>query len=201
MSTTTHLATTITTIYAAVLNAAGLTPTFAAKVVGRVAERVELMFDALEREDFVARFKELVEAGYAVDVAAHKAACEIVPDYLVEAAALRGGGWDALYGDRADGPDVDRARPDYRQGTAGELIVGDGLRLVDFFHAYAAPDLDRPLVVTKVTPHAEHPVLLYVEVIDRGSMVHEALGNLPDGVAEMVATLVFNTSDAVLIRR
>lgn len=199
---TTHLAATITSIYAAVLNAAGLEATFAAKVVGRVAERVELMFDALEREDFVARVADLVEAGYAIDVAAHKAAVEIVPDFLVEAARVKGGGWDALYGDRADaGVDVAAGRPDYRKGTAGELVTGDGLRLVDFFHAYAAPDLDRPLVATKITPHAEHPTLIYVEVIDRGSMVHEALGNLPDGVAETVATLVFNTTDPVLIRR
>lgn len=198
---TTHLDATITTLYSTILTATGLTPAFAAKVIARLAERVELMYDETEREAFVSRTQQLMaDHGYAVDVAAQMAAREIVDDGLLEMARAKGGGWDALYGE-TDDETVDTNRPDYRRGVAGDLVVGDGLRLVDFFHAYAAPDLDRPLVVTKVTPHRDHPTLIYVDIIDRASMVHEAMGNLPDGVAETVATLVFNLEDRVLIRR
>ena len=48
---TTHLDATITTIYATILTAADLTPGFAAKVIARIAERVELMYDDQEREE------------------------------------------------------------------------------------------------------------------------------------------------------
>lgn len=202
---TTHLAEAIATIYISILNEDGLTVDFAAKVIGRVAERVELMFDALEREDFVARVAQLIDVeGYVIDVAAHKAAREIVPDYLVEAAAAKGGGWAALYGPDvdADAPIIDgHPRPDYKAATAGDLEVGDGLRLIEFFHAYTGTDLDQPLTVTKISGHPASPQIIAVSVIDRASMVHEAMGNLPDGVAETVATLIFGVTDAVLLRR
>lgn len=83
-------------------------------------------------------------------------------------------------------------RPDYFYGTAGELWEGDGFRLIA-----PSADLDRPLVAARVDAFEG---LVSISLIDRSSMVNEALGNLPSGVAEVVETIVLNESDQVLIR-
>jgi hypothetical protein len=83
---------------------------------------------------------------------------------------------------------------DYFVGTAAELEAGDGCRLLPPVPAA----LGAPLVVTAVETLDERT--LAVSVIDRHSMVDEALGNLPPGVAEVVETVVLSRSNVVLIR-
>lgn len=83
---------------------------------------------------------------------------------------------------------------DYFVGTAAELVEGDGTRLLP----PVPVSLCGPLVVTAVEDLGDST--LAVSVIDRASMVHEALGNLPPGVAEVVETVVLSSSNVVLIR-
>lgn len=85
---------------------------------------------------------------------------------------------------------------DYFVGTVAEVVEHDGVRLVP--NGCGIPvDLVCPLVVTDVSAIGG---LVSLSVIDRASMVDEALGNLPEGVAMAVATLVYNEDEPILIR-
>lgn len=216
---TTALTSALTAIYAAILHEDGLTSDLADRVVAEVAERVALMYDLAEVAEFVAEVDRLVnQGGYVIDVAAVKAARAMVSDWHVDVA--REGGRRRLYPEFPTSPIEDvRRRPnlndldptdrrssvrrthhvfaDYFYGTAAELAAGDGFRLLDLRGHDLTVDLERPLVVVAVETMVD---LVAVSVIDRSSMVHEAMGNLPDGVAETVATLVFSDEEEVLIR-
>ena len=213
MSTTDPVS-ALTTIYSTILHRSGLNRGHADRVVAEVAERVELLFDMAEVEDFiVAVLDRHAQGGYALDVAAVQVARDMVPDVLVETA--RQGGREAVYPGHpapiddprpaAEGDRRSAARTchpiyaDYFFGVAAELDEGDGIRVLNHRHAATTADLDRPLVVTRVET-LDDLELIAVTVMDRSSMVHEAMGNLPDAVAEFVDTLVFATGDRVLIR-
>jgi len=86
---------------------------------------------------------------------------------------------------------------DYFWGVAAELAEGDGFRLTPADGRNVPIDLDRPLVAVRVEQLGD---LVSVTLIDRSSMVHEALGNLPDGVAEVADAVVFSADERVLIR-
>jgi hypothetical protein len=88
---------------------------------------------------------------------------------------------------------------DYYYATAGEVFEHDGVRLLpDPSRGRTVPiDLCVPLVVTATERLGD---LVSLTVIDRGSMVHEALGNLPEGVVDTVETLVFEADEKILLR-
>lgn len=85
---------------------------------------------------------------------------------------------------------------DYYVGTAAELYPGDGFRLTTERRPIPV-ELVRPLVAVSIDDAFG---LVAVDLIDRSSMVHEALGNLPPGVAEVVTTVVLDADEPVLIR-
>jgi hypothetical protein len=174
-------------IYRAIHNSSGLGARDAERAQALVGERVDLFYDIHEMEEFIARTRVLVAEGAAPDVAALRAASEIVDDGLLAIARHRGGGWDALYGPETD-PTIDPDRPDYRWTTAEMIAEGDGLY----------DPTNGSIVASCVTRVGD---LIGVTYIDRGSMVHEAMGNLPDGVAETVGSMVLHATDRVRVRR
>jgi hypothetical protein len=90
-----------------------------------------------------------------------------------------------------------RRYADYFTATAGEVIEGDGVRLVPIPARGVPIDLAIPLVVIAAS---NLDGLVSLTLIDRSSMVDSALGYLPEGVAMENTTMVFDATDPILIR-
>ena len=92
-----------------------------------------------------------------------------------------------------------RRYADYFYATAGEVVEGDGVRLLpDPARGRTVPvELMVPLFVESMSALG---TLTTLTLVDRSSHIHHVLGDLPEGVVVTKAVVVFENDETILIR-